>query len=126
MKGLNVAKYDLRGVKGKICTVRDVLIPPFVTTVVKGITNLETHSKCMNVVVKPVTGYSDHIGKARSYGVLKPGRGKILICLRNHSAKQITLPKQTAVGEIAAANIILALLVLKPTWHESGKVKPLL
>ena len=36
----------------------------------------------------------------------------------NHSAKQITLPKWTAVGEIATANIILALLALKPTGHE--------
>ena len=40
---------------------------------------------------------------------------------RNNSANQITLSKWTAVGEIAAANIILALLVLKPTGHEAGK-----
>ena len=61
-------------------------------------------------------GYSDHVAMARSYGVLKPGRGKI-------DAKQIILPKQTAVGEIAAANIIAALLAPKPTGHESGKGK---
>ena len=36
----------------------------------------------------------------------------------NHSAKQITLPKQTVVGEITVANIIAALLALKPTGHE--------
>ena len=75
-------------------------------TVVKGIVNLMTHSKHMNVVVKPVMEYLDHIAMARSYGVLKPGRGKIDVCLRNHSSKQITLPKQTAVGEITAANVI--------------------
>ena len=91
------------------------------TTVVKGITIVMTHSKCMNVVVKPVMGYFDHIATARSCGVLKPGRGKVDVCLRNHSAKQITLPKQTTVGEIAATNIILTLLAPKPTWHESGK-----
>ena len=66
-------------------------------------------------------GYLDEIAMARSYGVLKPGRGKINVCLRNHSTKQITLPKLTAVGEIAAVNIIPALLVPKPTGHESGK-----
>ena len=63
----------------------------------------------------------EHIATARSYGVLRPGRGKINVCLRNHSVKQITLPKQTAVGEITAANIILALLTPKPTGNEAGK-----
>ena len=58
---------------------------------------------------------------ARSYGVLKSGRGKIDVCLRNHSVKQITLLKWTAVGEITAANIILALLAPKPTGHKAGK-----
>ena len=47
------------------------------TNVVKGITKLMTHSKCMNVVVKPVMGYLDHIATTRSYGLLKPGSGKI-------------------------------------------------
>ena len=37
--------------------------------------------------------------------------------------KQITLPKWAAVGEVAAANIIPALLVLKPTELETCKDK---
>ena len=65
----------------------------------------------------------DHVATARSYGVLSPGRGNIDVSLRNPSAKQITLPKWTVVGEITAANIILALLVPKPTGHKSGKGK---
>ena len=80
-----------------------------------------THLKCLNVVVESFMGYLEHIAMARSYGVLKPGRGKIDVCLRNHSAKQITLPKQITVKEIAAANIILALLVAKSIGHEAGK-----
>ena len=55
VKGLDVPEYDLKGVKGKICTIREAVIPPFGTTVVKGITNLMTYSKCLNVVVEPVT-----------------------------------------------------------------------
>ena len=89
VKGLNIPECDLEGLKGEICTIREVIIPPFVTTMVKGITNLMTHSKCVNVIVEPVTGYLDYIAMARSYGLLKPGRGKIDVCLRNHSAKQI-------------------------------------
>ena len=61
--------------------------------------NLITQAKCLNVVVELVMGYSEHIVMARSYGVLKPGRDKIDVFLRNHSAKQIILSKQTAVGE---------------------------
>ena len=33
----------------------------------------------------------------------------------------MTLPKQTAVGEITAAKIIPALLALRPAGHEAGK-----
>ena len=89
------------------------------TIVTKGIMNLMTQSKCMKVVVKPVMGYWNHIAMARSYGVLNQGEPKIDVFLRNHSAKQITLPKQTVVGEITAANIITVLLVQRPMGHES-------
>ena len=120
VKCIDIPKYDLKGVKGKICTVRGIVIPPFGTTVIKGIANLTTHSKYLNVIGEPVTGYSEHIAMARSYRVLNLGRDKIDVCLRNHSAKQITLSKWTAVGEVAAANIIPALLALKPTGHRVG------
>ena len=113
MKGLDIPEYDLNGEKGSHNSA-------IVTTGVKGIKDLMTHSEYVDVSVEPVTGYSEHIATARSYGVLKPGRGKIDVCLRNRSAKQITLPKETAVGEITAANI-LALLALKPTGHKEGK-----
>ena len=91
VKGLDIPEYDLKGVKGKICTRIEVDIPPFGTTVVKGNTNMTTHSKCLNVVVESVTGYLEHIAMARSYGVLKPERCKIDVCIRNHSAKQMIL-----------------------------------
>ena len=121
VKGLDIPKYDLEGVKGNIHTMREIVILPFGITVVKGIVNLTIHSKCLNVVVELVTGYSEHIAMARSYGVLKLGRGKNDICLRNCSTKWIALPKQTPVKEIAAANIIPALLAPKPTGHGVGE-----
>ena len=109
MENLNVPKDNLKGVMGKICTIREVVLPPFMTVMVKGVAKLMAHSKCMNVVIKPIMGYSDHIATARSYGIFRPGVGLINICLRNHSAEQITLPKQTAVGEISVANAILTI-----------------
>ena len=116
LKGLYVPKYNLERVKGKIFTMREVVIPPFGTTVVKGIANFTTHSKCLSVLLEAVAEYSEHITMARSYGVLRRGKGKINVCLRSHSTKQVTLLKWSAVGEIAVANIIPALLAPKPTW----------
>ena len=66
MRGLNIPEYDLDGVKDKICIIKKAVILPFMTTVVKGIANLKTHSKCMNVVIEPVAPYSDHVSTARS------------------------------------------------------------
>ena len=88
VKGLNVSEYDLKGVQGKICTVREVIILPFRTTMVKGTASLKSHSKCVNVVAEPVVEYSEHISMTRLYGLLKPGRGKFDVCPRNHSAKR--------------------------------------
>ena len=39
--------------------------------------NLLTHAKHVNVVIEQVMEYLDHIATARSYGILKPGRGNI-------------------------------------------------
>ena len=79
--------------KRKIHIIREVVILPFGIKVVKGIANLTTHSKHLIVVVDPVPGYLEYNATARSYGELKLGRGKIDVCLSNHSAKQIILPK---------------------------------
>ena len=65
VKGLDVPKYYLKRVKGKICTIREVVILPFGTTVVKGIMNLTTYTECMNVVVEPVTRYLEYIAMIR-------------------------------------------------------------
>ena len=116
VKDLDISEYNPEGVKGKIHTLREVGILPFGTTVVKGIV-LTIYSKYLNVIVNPVRGYLENIAMVRYYRVLKPGRGTFDVCLRNHSTKKITIPKWTAVGEIAAANIIPALLALKPTAY---------
>ena len=94
------------------------MILSFVTIMVKGAAQLMTHSKHMNVITEPIAGDSDHMAMARSYGVLKPGVGKVDVCLWNHSSKQITLLKWAAVGETAATNAILAFWVPKPTENE--------
>ena len=87
--------------------MREVIIPPLMTTVITGMVD-PAYSKSLSIIGEPIIGYSEHIAMARSYGELGPGKGKIDICLRNHSARQVTLPKQTTVGEIVPANMIPA------------------
>ena len=91
MDSLNIPKYDLKRVKGRVHMMREVVIPLFMTIAMKRVAKLVTHSKCINVVIKPIAGYLDHIATAKHYGILRPGVGKINVCLRNHSSKQISL-----------------------------------
>ena len=97
VESLNIPEYNLEGMKGKIHMMREVVILPFAIIVVKGIVNLMMHSKYVNIIVEPIMGCSNHIAMARSYGVLRLGRGKISVCLQNHSMKQITIPEKTAM-----------------------------
>ena len=115
---------DYRGKKGKIQTLREAVIPPLMTTVVTGMADQMTHLNSLNVVVEPVFSYSEHTSMARSQGELRLETGKIDICLWNHSARQMTLPKQTTVGEITSACVNLMLLVPKPNVSKVAKGKP--
>ena len=103
--------------------MREIVIPQLMTTVVKGMTDQTACSNYLSVVVEPVIGYSGHIAMARSYGELRPGKGKIDVCLRNYSVRQVTLPKQTTLGGITLANMIPVLLDQKPTGLEEDKKK---
>ena len=117
----NAPEYNFEGKKGKIHTIREGVIPPLMTTVVTGMADLTIHSNSLSVIVEPIFGYSEHIAMARTYGELRPGTGKIDICLQNHSAWQVTLPKQTTVEEIMCNDISPALLAEKPTGLKGSK-----
>ena len=62
--------------KGKLWMMQKVVILPFTVIVVKGAAKLMMHSKCVNVIVKPIVSYSDHISTAISYGVLRLPQNK--------------------------------------------------
>ena len=111
--------------KGKSHVMKEVMIPPLMTTVVTGTMDLTTHSNSLNIFVEPGFGYSEHIAMARSYGELRPEMGKIDICPQNHSTRQVTLPKQTTVGEIMSADVSPGLLAEKPSGLKEGWGKPL-
>ena len=52
---------------------------------------------------------------------LRPGTGKINICHWNYSAKLVSLPKQTTVGEITPADVSVEMLAQEATELEGSK-----
>ena len=100
--------------------MKEGTILPLMTTVVTGMMDLTTHLNSLNVFVEPVFGYSEHITMTRSYGELRPGRGKINICLQNYSAILVTLPSKLQWGEITPTDVNLTIMAQKPTELEGG------
>ena len=98
--------------------MKEVMIPPLATTVVTGMVDLTTYSKSLLLLSQLQVIQNTYQWK------LRQGKGKINICHRNHSARQVTLPKQTTVGEITPANMIPALLDQNPTGLEEDKREP--
>ena len=105
--------------------MKEVTIPPLMTTVVTGMMDPTTHSNSLNAVVEPVFGYSEHIAMARSYGELRPGRGKINVYLQNYSARLATLPKQTTMGEITPVDVSTTMLAQNQQSLRGVKIKQL-
>ena len=56
-----------------------------------------------------------------SYGILKPERGKIDVCLRKHSAKQLTLSKQTVWERSQQPTLFHLCWWPKPIGHWMGE-----
>ena len=47
-------------------------------------------------MTEPVIRYVKHVAMAHTYGVLKPGPGKVNICLCNISANKVVVSKKIA------------------------------
>ena len=107
MESLSIPKYDLKGVKGKVHTFKEGCNSTICDHHSKG------HCKLDNALKMCECSCHASYGIFRSYDVLRAGKGKIDVGLKNHSTRQITLQKWTAEGEITAANVIPTPLVPK-------------
>ena len=92
VESLNILKYDLKGVKCRVCTIRKSCNSTICDHIGEVSCKLMTHSKCMNVLIEPIVGYPYCHSQILRH--LETRVGKINVCLRNHSAKQIALPKE--------------------------------
>ena len=103
-------------VKGNIKLTKDVIIQPFETIKVQGITKVRNHQKQVHIMVEPRQTHCRTISAIPTYSHLKPGSSKVSLGLQNYSCRPITVKAKSTVATISAANAVPGKIALK----ESG------
>ena len=80
------------------------MIPPLDTISVSGLTNINKHTKQVNVVTEPREDEDQYTVPCYSY--MRPGSKRAVVALRNLSEKPQVLNKGTVIARIQAANIV--------------------
>ena len=83
-------EFDLDQVKGKVVTSEKVKIPALQTVVVKGLTMVTGHQKCVHVLVEPSPKCTS-VFVLGNTSELRPGVSGVTVVLRNLSGRDITL-----------------------------------
>ena len=95
--------------EGKVKLSKSVVLKPFETLLVSGISESRQHRKRVSVMIDRVEGsLGDDVVPANSYSTLYSGSTRAKVALRNMTPKEITLKAKTC-----AANVVLHMLVPK-------------
>ena len=97
-------KDVLDQVKGDVKLTRKIVIPPLETISVSGMTNINKHSKRVNIITKPRE--DEDLFTVPCYSYMRPGSKRASVTLRNLSEKRQTLSKGTVIAKVQAANLI--------------------
>ena len=97
-------KDVLAQAKGDVKLTQKVVIPPLETINVSGLTNINKHSKCVNIITEPRE--EDDEFTVPCYSYMRPGSKRAAVALCNLSEKPQVLHKGTVVAKIQAANLI--------------------
>ena len=91
-----------------IKTTKPVTLLPFSTTTIKGSTKLRSHGMRLNLIAEPLksTQLPPSVQCAPIYCILEPGSNRVVVGLRNVSAKSITIPSRTVVGQLQQARMV--------------------
>ena len=92
---------------------KHVVIQPFETIRVQGITKVRNHQKQIHIMVEPKQSLSGTVSAIPTYLHLKPGSSKVSVGLWNYSCRPITLKAKSMVANISAANAIPGKIALK-------------
>ena len=99
--------FNLDSVEGKVKLSESVVLKPFETILVSGISEWRQHRKRVNVMIDRVEGsLGDDVVPANSYSIPYPGSIRAKVALRNMTPKEIVLKAKTCVARMAAANVV--------------------
>ena len=102
--------FDLDNVRGSVVISEELTIPALQITVVKGLTMITGHHKCIHVLVE-----SSHkcmnVFILGNTSELKPGNSDIEVVIQNRSERDVKLKPDTEIGTVIAVNLIPTMLV---------------
>ena len=107
MKAISISDpdFNLDQVKGSVVIHEEVTIPASQNTVVKGLTTITGHCKCVHVLVE-LPPKCTNVFIPRNTSELKPGNSEVEVVIQNRSGKDVKLKPGTEIGTVIAANII--------------------
>ena len=97
-------KNVLDQVKGDVKLTLKIVIPPLETISVSGMTNINKHSKRVNIITEPRE--DGDLFTVPCYSYMRPGSKRATVTLRNLLEKPQTLLKGAVIAQVQPANII--------------------
>ena len=116
--------FNLESVESKVKLSKRVVLKPFETVLVSGISGLKLHRKRVNVMIDRVEGsLGDDVVPVNSYSILYPGSTRAKMALRNMTPREIVLKAKTCVARMAAANVVPHMLAPKIVRDSEDKAQ---
>ena len=102
---INDPDFNLDQVKGSVVISEEVTISASEITVVKGLTTITGHHKCVHVLVE-LSPNCTTVFILGDTSELKPGNSDIEVVIQNRSGRDMKLKPGTEIGTVTAANIV--------------------
>ena len=97
--------FNLDQVKESVVISEEVIIPALQITVVKGLTMITGHHRCVHVLVE-LSPKCTNVFVLGNTSELKPGNSDIEVIIQNRSGRDVKLKLGTKIGTVIATNII--------------------
>ena len=97
-------KDVLSQVKGDVKLTQKVTIPPLDTINISGLSNINKHTKRVNIITEPREDKDKY--SVPYYSYMRPGSKRAAVALRKLSEKPQVLNKGTVVAKVQAANMV--------------------
>ena len=117
-------RFRLEDAEGPVAASKAIIVPPFETIKVQGITKIRGHVKGVHVMTEaPEKEYSNSVLTTRAYTELKAGSTRVGVCLRNMTPRTVKIPAKTVIGRVCAANIMLPPELPKGTVRQGATLE---